>query len=79
MTEAVKIGDREFRVGAWYAAKLPGRQHKRKFELYNPSMYRTSDGMNRPGGTVFYWRRGLDLRQCSAVAWINWAGDEVLP
>lgn len=81
-SETVTIGGREFRVGATYAPKRPGLTRRpRQFQGFHPFTLCWMTNMNRPGGTVTYGVRdqdgGLWCRNCSAVQWLRWAGDEV--
>lgn len=64
----VKIGDREFRVGATYAPRVEGgRTRILKVTWSQYAEVEWAHAANSP------WRI------CSYRAWLRWAGDEVLP
>ena len=68
MTDAVQIGDREFRVGATYAPRNgAGWRVPAAFEGATPER-------------MFVHYRVADARlKTSAANWLRWAGDEVTP
>lgn len=70
----VKIGDREFRIGATYAARDP--MDRARWELVTVQPHCTLF----PNGVVGYTQGN---RHCvsfmSSALWLRWAGDEVQP
>ena len=67
MTDTVRIGDREFRVGAWYLPANPkSRIASRKLHAYLLGVVWWADKADRR-----FW---ISRRQ-----WLRWAGDEVTP
>ena len=78
MTDTVRIGDREFRVGATYAPKRGNPSLVRRLHSFDPGHDRERSGMNRPGGAVLYINSGRFPCRCSAQGWLRWAGEEVV-
>ena len=76
MTDTVRIGDREFRVGATYAMK-PGWKpagEPHTFVHYKP------DQPHLEGGLVVTRKPYVVYRsRWAANVWLRWAGDEVTP
>lgn len=69
MTDTVTIGGREFRVGAVYAPKRPGKTGPR---------HRTFLG-GKMSGDVTYADYRENVRTCWCMTWWEWAGEEVQP
>lgn len=67
MTETVTIGEREFRIGAWYAPRKPGAMVKlRQIVRRHPIAieYRVNLVNAR-------------IRSCEPYVFLRWAGEEV--
>ncbi len=68
-TDTITIGGREFRVGATYAPRRPGKTGPRNRTFLGGAMHRDVAYRDHAGVT----------RTCWCMTWWEWAGDEVAP